>query len=78
MEQGALRDVAVATAELLNANDRKLAESQAKLQVDFENYEARFNAELAALVPVRQKDGATLRPERWLLARKCWAWLHHD
>jgi hypothetical protein len=78
MEQGTLRDVAVVTAELLNANDRKLAESQAKLQVDFENHEARFNAELAALVPLRQKDEAMLRPERWLLARKCWAWLHHD
>jgi hypothetical protein len=57
MEQGT-RDVTEITADLLQANDRKLAENQAKLQVALDEHESHFNAELAALVPLRQNDAA--------------------
>jgi hypothetical protein len=77
MEQGT-RDVTEITADLLQANDRKLAENQTKLQVALDEHEAHFNAELAALVPLQQNDAGIVKPDRWLLARKCWAWLHHD
>ncbi len=79
MEQGAVtRDAAEIAADLLQAEDRKLAESQAQLQVAFEKGEAQFNAQLEALASQQQQNEAHLKPDRWLLARKCWAWLHHD
>ena len=71
------RDPAEITADILQAEDRKLAESQAQLQVAFEEGEARFNAQLEALAQP-PNDEAHLKPERWLLARRCWAWLYHD
>ena len=74
-----MRDVAEITADLLHANDSRLVESQAKLQADFERYEAKFNAELAALVPQTEKNaGDPQSKPKWLLARKCWSWLYHD
>ncbi len=71
-------DPAEIAADLLQADNRKLAESQAQLQVAFEKGEAQFNAQLDALVQQQQNDDAHLKPERWLLARRCWAWLYHD
>ena len=73
------QDVADVAAHLLEADKRKLAESQAKLQTDFEVHEAKFNADLEALVP--QKPAGSVKSEvggSWLLARKCWAWLYRD
>ena len=49
------RDPAEIAADLLQADDRKLAESQAQLQVAFEKGEAQFNAQLDALVQQQQK-----------------------
>ena len=72
-------DLADVTADLLTAEARKLAESQTKLQADFEAHEARFNADLAALVPTTSNGAArTESAVCWLLARKCWSWLYHD
>jgi len=70
------RDVADIAADLLEAEKRGLAESQAKFQADFEAREAKFNADLEALAP--QKPNGPAKPEfadNWFLARKCWAWL---
>ena len=79
MAVNATRDLTDVTAELLKAEARKLAESQTKLQADFEAHEARFNAYLAALVPTRSDNCASTEPPvHWLLARKCWAWLYPD
>jgi hypothetical protein len=73
------KDVADVAAGLLEAEKQKLAESQAKLQADFESREAKFNADLEGLVPQKAKDIAPSESgDRWLLARKCWAWLHGD
>jgi len=74
----AKRDLADVTADLLTAEACKLVESQAKLQADFEAHEARFNADLAALVPTTSDGAARTEPAVWLLARKCWSWLYHD
>ena len=72
-------DVAEITAELLQAEKRKLEESQAQFQSEFEAREARFNAELETIAPQKTKDSTRPRPDGyWLLARKCWAWLYHD
>jgi len=73
------KDVADVAAGLLEAEKQKLAENQAKLQADFESREAKFNADLEGLVPQKAKDIAPSKSgDRWLLARKCWAWLHGD
>ena len=74
-----MRDVAQITADLLHADDSRLAESQARLQSDFERHEAKFSAELAALVKQPEENAESRQSEaRWLLARKCWSWLYHD
>ena len=73
------QDVADVAANLLEADKRKLAESQAKLQADFEAREAKFNADLGTLAP--QKPTGPVKSEvggSWLLARKCWASLYRD
>jgi hypothetical protein len=73
------RDVANIAADLLEAEKRGLAESQAKFQADFEAREAKFNADLEALA--QQMPNGPAKPEfadNWLLARKCWAWLYRD
>ncbi len=72
-------DLEAATADLLQAQDRKLAESQTKFQAEFEAGEAKFNAELEAMSsPKRQDLEKPKFVDKWLLARKCWAWLYHD
>ena len=77
--EGVTRDLAEVAAELLSAEDRKLAESQAKFQAEFEAREAKFGSDLAALVPLKAKDATnSATAARWVLARKCWAWLYHD
>ena len=74
-----MRDVAQITADLSHADDSRLAESQARLQSDFERHEAKFSAELAALVKQPEQNAESHRSEaRWLLARKCWSWLYRD
>jgi hypothetical protein len=79
MPNNATRDLADVAADLLEAEARQLAESQTKLQADFEAREAKFNADLEALVPATSKCGANAPPVvHWLLARKCWSWLYHD
>ena len=42
-------DIAEVTAEVLDAQKRSLAESQVKLQAEFEAREAKFNADLETL-----------------------------
>ena len=72
-------DLQAVATDLLQAQDRKLAESQTKFQAEFEAGEARFNAELEALSsPKRQNSEKSKFVEKWLLARKCWAWLYHE
>ena len=72
-------DVADVAAHLLEADKRKLAESQAQLQTDFEAREAKFNADLETLTPQKPVDpGNSEVGGSWLLARKCWAWLYRD
>ena len=78
MANNATRDLADVAADLLTAEARKLAESQTKLQADFEAREAKFNADLEALVPVTSNCAANAPEVHWLLARKCWSWLYHD
>jgi hypothetical protein len=74
-----MRDIAEVTANVLEAEKRGLAESQAKFQADFEAHEAKFNADLEALATQKPKGPAKSEPAAsWLLARKCWAWLHRD
>jgi hypothetical protein len=71
------QDITEITAEILESEKRALEERQAKLQTDFEVSEAKFNADLEALVTKKQQGQE--KPEattNWLLARKCWAWLH--
>ena len=73
------QDVADVAAHVLEADKRKLAENQAKLQTDFEAHEAKFKADLESLAP--QKAAGPVKSEiggGWLLARKCWAWLYRD
>ena len=73
------QDIADVAADLLEAEKRKLDESQAKFQTDFEAGEAKFNADLEALT--QQKSTGPENSESggsWLLARKCWAWLYGD
>ena len=73
------RDIAEATVGLLQAQKRKLDESQTQFQAEFEAREARFNADLETIAPLKPKNSTTPQPEGyWLLARKCWAWLYHD
>ena len=75
----AAEDLETVAADLLQVQDRKLAESQTKFQAEFEAGEARFNAELEALSsPKRQNSEKSKFVEKWFLARKCWAWLYHD
>ncbi len=72
-------DVSDVAAGLLEAERRRLAESQARFQADFETREARFNADLEAVAPKKEKGPGRLESAgAWLLARKCWAWLYHD
>jgi hypothetical protein len=79
MTNNAKLDLADVAADLLTAEARKLAESQTKLQADFEAREAKFNADLEALVPATSNCAANASPlVHWLLARKCWSWLYHD
>ncbi len=79
MPNNATRDLADVAADLLEAEARQLAESQTKLQADFEAREAKFNADLEALVPATSNCATNASPEvHWLLARKCWSWLYHD
>jgi hypothetical protein len=69
------QDVADVASKLLEAENRKLAESQAKFQKDFEAREAKFNADLERLAPHKLTGHAnSVSDGRWLLARKCWAW----
>jgi hypothetical protein len=72
-------DLEAVTADLLQAQDRKLAESQTKFQAECEAGEAKFNAELEALsLPKRHDSEKSKFVDKWLLARKCWAWLYHN
>jgi hypothetical protein len=75
----AVPDISEITSGILQSEKRALEESQAKLQTDFEVSDAKFNADLEALAtkkpPGQDKSGAATS---WLLARKCWAWLHRD
>lgn len=71
-------DIAEAAAQLLQANERRLAEQQAQFQASFESREAKFNADLDAMSP-KKKTKSSRNSESsgtWLLARKCWEWLH--
>jgi hypothetical protein len=73
----AVPDITEITAEILESEKRALEDNQAKLQTSFEVCEAKFNADLEALATKKphgqdKSDAAT----SWLLARKCWAWLH--
>ena len=61
------------------ADSKKFAEQQAKLQSGFALHDAKFKADLESLVP--RKPAATPKtesPSRWNLARKCWAWFDRD
>ena len=71
--------IAEVTANVLEAEKRALAESQVKLQADFEVREAKFNADLEALTANKSQAPKRSEPTvSWLLARKCWAWLHRE
>jgi hypothetical protein len=73
------QDVADVASKLLEAEKRKLAESQAKFQKDFEANEAKFNADLEGLAPQKLTSNANSESGgSWLLARKCWAWLYGE
>jgi hypothetical protein len=73
------QDISEVTAGLLAAENRKLAESQAKLQSDFEAHEAKFKADLEVVTPQKPKDPANSgSASSWFLARKSWAWLRRD
>jgi hypothetical protein len=73
------KDLAEITAKILDVEKRAFAESQVNFQIDFEMREAKFNADLESLATKRPQGSAKLPPiASWLLARKCWAWLHRD
>ena len=74
------RDVADVTAQLLQAEKRRLDENQAQYQSEFEAREARFNADLDAIARHQSKDSTKhSQPEGfWMLARKSWVWLYGD
>jgi hypothetical protein len=73
------QDISEVTASLLEAESRKLAESQAKLQSDFEAHEAKFKADLEVVAPQKPKGPANSGSAgSWFLARKSWAWLRRD
>jgi len=74
------RDFADVTAELLQAQKRKLDESQAHYQSEFEAREARFNADLDSIAPHQSKDSTKPAQSEgfWMLARKSWVWLYGD
>jgi hypothetical protein len=69
-QRNVTQDLADVAAHLLEADKRKLAESQTKLQTDFEAREAKFNAGLETLAP--QKPTGPVKSEvggSWLLAK---------
>lgn len=71
-------DLAEIAAQLLQGNARRLSESQDELQAQLEDREIKFNAALEKITP--KKRVSSREPAsggRWLLARKCWAWLRH-
>jgi len=79
MARSVVHDIAEVTANVLDAEKRALAESQVKLQADFEVREAKFNADLEALATKKPQGPERSEPAAsWLLARKCWAWLYRD
>lgn len=74
-----MQDLAEVTANVLEAEKREFANSQAKFQADFEAQEAKFNADLEALATSTANSPEKLEAApSWLLARKCWAWLRRD
>jgi hypothetical protein len=74
-----IKDIAEITAKVLDAEKRALAESQVKLQAEFEAREAKFNADLETIATKKpQGSGTPGSSDSWLLARKCWAWLQRD
>ena len=70
-----------AAAQLLEANSAKLKAEVAALKNDFEVNQAKFKADLDKLAPQKKKakSKAESAPSGvWILARKCWGWMHRD
>ena len=82
MAQRTVIELADVAADILQDERRHFAESQAKLQADFEALAARFDADLEKLAPKWPKEEAkvTLAEESAYngLARRCWDWLHRN
>ena len=73
------QDIAEVAADLLEAEKRKIDDSEARFQTDFEAGEAKFNAIEALTQQKSTGFSENSKPEgSWLLARKCWAWLYGD
>ena len=56
-------DISQAAADLLQAEKRKLNESQAQFQAEFEAREAMFNAELETIAPHKRNTSTRQEPD---------------